>query len=201
MIILSDNAFRGRSDRAGNESSLSAFQRILLGSDGTMTNLLEGILGEDLCVNKIFEEVNRASFDIPELELCSGQRLWRRTVTLQGKASGINCLYADSLIALDNLDEKFSETLLNTEAPIGKIWDLFRVETYKSLMEWGEDIAGDSARYFDISEDETLLYRTYRVFSQGNPVMRITEKFPSNWFVDSEFSPRMISGDGLSMVN
>ncbi|MGL6161290.1 chorismate--pyruvate lyase family protein [Microbulbifer sp.] len=177
------------------------FQRILLSSDGTMTNLLEEISRESLCARKFFEDVGAADFDIPELELCAGQLLWRRTVTLQGNLSGINYLYAESLIAPGKLDEKFSDMLLKTKAPIGKMWDLFQVETYKSLVEWGEEPAGNTAKYFSISEDEALLFRTYRVFSRGKPVMRITEKFPRNWFRNVQFSPKDLFGEKLSAIN
>lgn len=160
MIRLSDSTFRREEGCAGRSLELSTFQRILLSSDGTMTNLLEEISRESLCAQKIFEEVGSTAFDIPELELLTGQLLWRRTVTLQGKLSGINYLYAESLIAPENLDGKFSDMLLKTKAPIGKMWDLFQVETYKSLVEWGEECAGNTGKYFSISENEALLYRT-----------------------------------------
>ncbi|MCW8126345.1 chorismate--pyruvate lyase family protein [Microbulbifer halophilus] len=199
MIKLSDHTFRTGSCTGGRRD-LSVFQRILLGSDGTMTSLLEAILGEELYVNKIREEVSRTSTDFPDLDVCEGQRLWRRTVTLKGRVSGINCLHADSLIAPDHLGRKFSETLLSSKAPIGKVWDLFQIETYKSLVEWGETQAGDAAGYFPVGEGEVFLYRVYRVFSQKKPIMKITEKFPREWFLDSGFSPELIAGGELSMI-
>lgn len=201
MIRLSDSTFRRGEGCRGSSLELSMFQRILLGSDGTMTSLLEEISGESLCAQKIFEEVGATTFDIPELELYAGQLLWRRTVTLQGKLSGINYLYAESLITPENLDEKFSDMLLKTKAPIGKIWDLFQVETYKSLVDWGEEAAGSTGEFFSIGVDDVLLYRTYRVFSQGKPVMRITEKFPRSWFRDIRISPKDLFGKKLSAIN
>lgn len=184
MIKLTSNASQC-SSRDLRQEDLSALQRILLGSDGTMTNLLEELTKEELQVYKIFEEVSTSKSDVPQLSLVSGQQLWHRIITLQGKRSSTHYLYAESLIAPDNLDRDFAEKLLNTNTPIGKIWDLFRVETYKSLTSWGEERAGYIAKYFKIPPDQSLLYRTYRVFSQKRPVMQVTEKFPRQWFQDA----------------
>ena len=156
--------------------NLSTVQRILLGSDGTMTNMLEELLREELRANKLFEEIASSETDIPQLALAQGEYLWRRTITLQGKFSGINFLYAESMIAPNNLDYEFAEKLISSDTPIGKIWELFRVETYKSLISWGVESAGEVARHFEISPEQLLLYRTYRVFSQRRPVMQRIEQ-------------------------
>ncbi|OZG70722.1 hypothetical protein BTA51_24355 [Hahella sp. CCB-MM4] len=184
MIKISKENLRSQNDQFELEEHLSILQRILLNSDGTMTNLLEEMLQEDLYAHKIFEDISPSTEDLPMLALTEGQPIWRRMITLQGKHSGLNYLYADSLIAQDNLDKEFADTLLNTGTPIGKIWELFRVETYKSLDEWGEEPAGNLADLFSIDQTDMLLFRTYRVFSQKKPVMQITEKFPKQWFLD-----------------
>lgn len=171
--------------------NLSTMQRILLGSDGTMTNMLEELLREELRANKLFEEIAKSPSDIPQLALTEGEHLWQRFITLQGKSSGIHFLYAESMIAPNNLDYEFAEKLISSDTPIGKIWELFKVETYKSLVSWGVEAAGDVASYFDISPEQLLLYRTYRVFSQRRPVMRVTEKFPREWFLDNLLTPNM----------
>lgn len=162
--------------------NMSTIQRILLSSDGTMTNLLEELLREELIANKLFEEIKESVTDVPRLAITKGQKLWRRIITLQGKRSGVNYLHAESLIAPDNIDREFADKLINTSTPIGKIWELFKVETYKSLVSWGIEPAATLAEYFNIQPDKCLLYRTYQVFSQRRPVMQVTEKFPSEWF-------------------
>lgn len=187
MIKISKENLRVHNDQSDLEQHLSILQRILLNSDGTMTNLLEEMLQEILYAHKLFEEIAPSAEDIPNLTLSKGQPIWRRMITLRGKHSGINYLYADSLIVQDNLDKAFADTLLNTGTPIGKIWELFRVETYKSLDEWGEEPAGNLADLFSIDSTDLLLFRTYRVFSQKKPVMQITEKFPKLWFLDGSF--------------
>lgn len=199
MIKLSNDISQCSTKDLRHED-LSTLQRILLGSDGTMTNLLEELSKEELQAHKIFEEVSASKSDVPHLSLVSGQQLWHRIITLQGKRSGIHYLYAESLIAPDNLDRDFAEKLLNTNTPIGKIWDLFKVETYKSLVSWGEERAGDVAKYFKIPSDQLLLYRTYRVFSQKRPVMQVTEKFPRQWFHDTA-APTAIVHTSISGIH
>jgi chorismate-pyruvate lyase len=184
MIKLSKETLNNN-DIHFTHKNMSTMQRILLSSDGTMTNLLEELLSEELRANKIFEEIAASKFFIPQLEIVEGQQLWRRIITLQGKSSGIHFLHAESLIAPNNLDQEFADELINTDAPIGRIWDLFKVETYKSMMSWGVEPAGDIAKYFKIPPDQLLFYRTYRVFSQKRPVMQVTEKFPREWFQDN----------------
>ncbi len=190
MIKISKDNLRSQDDHFELEEHLSILQRILLNSDGTMTNLLEEMLQEDLYAHKIFEDISSSVEDLPKLALNKGQTVWRRMITLQGKHSGLNYLYADSLIAQDHLDKEFADTLLNTGTPIGKIWELFRVETYKSLDEWGQEPAGHLADLFSIEQNDPLLFRTYRVFSQKKPVMQITEKFPKQWFLDGSLTKK-----------
>lgn len=186
MIKLSNQTFRNQLSSDGVLQHLSLVQRILLGCDGTMTNLLEEIAGEALISNKLYEKM------WPRKEARwsdSSSRQWRRIVTLQGEKSGIHYLYADSVLLPENLDAEFANQLLSTQRPIGKLWEQFRVETYKTLLEWGVDRAGDSAPYFYIEPNDVVLYRTYQVLSDGKPVMRITEKFPRCWYTGVGVNP------------
>ncbi|WP_284500585.1 chorismate--pyruvate lyase family protein [Microbulbifer litoralis] len=196
MIRLSNDSFRGVDGDSSGADFLSKFQRIILSSDGTMTNLLEEITGENLCANKIMEDADASINYTSGLRIERGQSACRRIVTLQGAESGINYLYAESVIALDNLDKRFSQALLSTGSPIGKVWELYKVETYKKLEEWGEVQAGEIACYFAISEEESLLYRTYFVFSGGKPVMKIKEMFPKKWFENINFSISKVEKNG-----
>lgn len=185
MIKLSNQTFRNQLSSGGAPQHLSLVQRILLGCDGTMTNLLEEIAGETLASNKLYERMT------PPQERQSPSedgRLWRRIVTLQGATTGIHYLYADSVLFPENLDSGFADQLRSTQRPIGKLWEQFRVETYKTLIEWGVDRAGASAPYFYVEPTDVVLYRTYQVLSDGKPVMKITEMFPRCWYTGVGFS-------------
>jgi chorismate-pyruvate lyase len=105
-----------------------------------------------------------------------------RQILLQGKTSLRNWLYADSIIVLERVEERFREKLIKSHIPIGKLWREHKTETFKEIVIYALEQAGDLSDYFDIKREDKLLRRTYRVFSDRQPVMMITEKFPENSF-------------------
>src|SRR6185436_1905541 len=91
--------------RSINPLTLSPFQRILLTTDGTVTEMLEAFAGESIRVVKLFQEVTLLDRAVSSLELPWGQHVLRRTILLQGRMSLMNLLYAESILAIDRLDE------------------------------------------------------------------------------------------------
>jgi len=106
-----------------------------------------------------------------------------RQILLCGKTSRRNWLYADSIIVLERVEERFREKLIKSHTPIGKLWVEHKTETFKEIVTYAREQAGDLSDYFDIKREDKLLSRTYRVFSHQKPVMMITEKFPESYFV------------------
>lgn len=166
-------------------SSLNLYQRIVLNNGGCLTKLLEDLLEEDLYLRKLKEEIYESKEDDPVLQLKKGQSVIDRKILLSGSDSHLNHLYAESKIILDNLEQNFKDLLLHSNVPIGKIWEQLKVETYKTLFAWGDEKAEFNAVHFNITPLDILLYRTYLVYSNGRPVMQITEKFP----VSRSFQP------------
>ncbi|EDN69666.1 conserved hypothetical protein [Beggiatoa sp. PS] len=164
-------------------SSLSPFQKILLIADGTLTNILEVFLNEPIGVVKLSEEVVSIPADIPPLEIKVGTEVMERQILLCGKTSQRNWLYADSIIVLERVEDKFREKLIKSHTPIGKLWREHKTETFKEIVTYALEPAGGLSDFFDIKREDKLLSRTYRVFSNRKPVMMITEKFPDNYFV------------------
>ncbi len=163
-------------------SKLSPFQKILLIADGTLTNILEAFLNEPIGVIKLSEEIVSITTDILPLKIKAGTEVLERQILLQGKTSRRNWLYADSIVVLERVEEKFREKLIKSHTPIGKLWREHKTETFKEIVTYAQEPAGDLADYFDIKREDRLLSRTYRVFSNRQPVMTITEKFPENSF-------------------
>ncbi|MGB3466363.1 MAG: chorismate pyruvate-lyase family protein [Cyclobacteriaceae bacterium] len=161
-------------------SSLSLHQRIVLNNGGCLTKLLEDLFEEELQLKKLQEDTHVNEVADQLLQISAGQNVLNRAILLSGVDSGVNHLYAESSIILDNLDVEFAQLLLNSTIPIGKLWEKLRVETYKTLIAWGDEKAGFNAAHFNISPNESLLYRTYLVYSKSKPVMKITEKFPAS---------------------
>ena len=161
---------------------LSPFQRILLKANGTVTAMLEAYLSEPIQVVKLSENLTRMKLELPNIKLNQEEQVIARKVLLQGKMSLRNFIYADSLILINNLDERFSSQLLNTKIPIGKLWSEQKVETFKEIIDSGIEPANELSNYFGIKPKENLFFRTYSVCSQGKINMIITEKFPKSYF-------------------
>lgn len=66
---------------------------------------------------------------------------------------------------------------------MGRLWLENRIETFKEIVASHRQPAGELAQYFKIDPEEQLLSRTYRVFSNQQAMMTITEKFPESYFV------------------
>ncbi|ALG69299.2 chorismate--pyruvate lyase family protein [Beggiatoa leptomitoformis] len=164
-------------------TKLSPFQRILLITDGTLTELLEAYLQEPIIVIKLAETMLDSTEAIPALEINIGQKIIKRDILLQGKETGKNWLYAESVIVPDRLEASFREQLLGSKTPIGKLWLAHRLETFKEKLTFTAEPAGELADFFKVVTTDTLLSRTYRVFSQRLAIMMITEKFPQQFYL------------------
>ena len=166
-----------------NLQELSVFQRILLTTDGTVTNTLEAYLFEPIQVVKLSEKLTSVSQDVSFIQLKQGEEVIDRKILLRGKLSGRNFLYAESIIVTDRLDKKFREELLTTKNPIGKVWLDQKIETFKEIVDSGKEPANGLAEYFNIEREEKMIFRTYCVLSNRKYVMMITEKFPESYFL------------------
>lgn len=164
-------------------AKLGILQRIILTTDGTLTEILEAFLYEKIKLVKLSEGTVSIVKKQPALDLAVGHEVIERRVLLQGKISHRNWIYAESVIVPERLDERYRERLLKSQESIGRLWLEHRVETYKEIIDSAREPAGAIAQHFPMEPDEYLLSRTYRVFSGGHPIMTITEKFPEKFFV------------------
>ena len=156
---------------------LEPAMRILLTSDGTVTDMLQGLCRERIMARKLTQNVQPAPCQIDPLDLASGGSLMRRSVVLQGFETGTNYIYADSSIAIDRLDVGFREALLNSDTPIGRLWRDRRLEVFKEITGISRVRSDRASKHFGTSSQESVLVRTCRVFVSGVPAMLITEYF------------------------
>jgi chorismate-pyruvate lyase len=192
-VIELNGAVHGRSrhdppraivDRAVRPLKRSPLQRILLVTDGTVTEILEAFTGESMRLIKLHETVDNLEEALPGLGLGQGERVLRRQILLQGKMTLTNYTYADSYIAVDRLDEALRRALLESHKPIGFLIQEQRMETFREILGCGRELAGSIAPHFDLEPTHGMIWRTYRVFFRGEPIMQITEKFPESHFLD-----------------
>lgn len=161
---------------------LSAFQRILLTTDGTLTVLVEVYADEAVNVVKLENSLGPWEGDDPGLGLTPGEEVLRRTILLRGPSSHTNYLYAESLMVPHRLAPEVRTGLLETDQPVGRLLLDARTETFREIVRAGTEPARGCAQHFGIDEDELMIFRTYKVIAEQRPVMMITEKFPINAF-------------------
>ena len=164
-------------------STLGSFQRILLTTDGTLTKILEAYLLESIQIVKLSEKVVYLAEDILSLDLIKGSRVIERKILLQEATSKRNLIYAESILALERLDKNFKDELLKSKIPMGKLWLEHKLETFKEIIDSRKESAENLSDYFKITKEDKMLSRTYRVFSDRQPIILIIEKIPASYFL------------------
>ncbi|TCK18177.1 chorismate lyase [Thiogranum longum] len=165
---------------------LSSFQRILLTTDGTVTEILEAQLWEAIHIVKLFQDITDAETAIPFLDIGPGTRIMVRKVLLRGKYSHKNYIYAESILVPERLPDNIRESLMETQKPIGQLIMQNRMESFREILTCKLEEARELSEYFDIPDDAMLVSRTYRVFANRQPIMLITEKFPEAAFQQTD---------------
>ena len=113
---------------------LDLLQRILLLTDGTLTPLLEMYAGEEIEAVKLCQELREEK---GRGRLPPGRRILVRTALLRGRTSLRNLFHAESTVFLDRLDRRISRGLLETNAPIGRLLQGARTETFREVLGCG----------------------------------------------------------------
>jgi len=161
---------------------LSAFQRVMLATDGTVTDILGAYLGERITIRKLRHSQIVASSAIPYLDVLVGTSLVEREVLLKGATSGRVLVYAASIIVPDRLTAALRDRLLSTSEPIGRLMIEERTETFREVLHQWHQPAGAIAVHFGLHESAAIVARTYRIFSGGRPIILIAEKFAETSF-------------------
>lgn len=163
-------------------SSFTPFQRMLLGTDGTVTHILEAYAAEPVEVVKLVQERQAATDDDAELQLGPGDEVLRRHVLLRGGHSGRILLYAEAIVVLGRVEPAFLHGLEATDRPIGILLAENRTETFREILRVGREPAGSSGAHFGLDRNAELIVRTYRIFCDRRPIILITERFPPHLF-------------------
>lgn len=165
-------------------TSLTRFQRVLLGADGTVTHILEAYADEPIEAVKLLQELDTSDARDEPLDLPAGASVLRRRVLLRGVRSRRTLLYARAAVVPERVGVEFLEGLITTNEPIGRLLSENRTETFRQILEVGAEPAGECAAYFGIEPSAALLHRSYVISSGRTPIMLITEKFPAEFFRD-----------------
>ena len=161
--------------------ALPPFLRTLLVADGTVTKSLEAFFWEQIEVENLGQASARLSEATPWLNLAAGESALERRVRLRGIESGRVYAYAQSLIKLDALPEHLRADLQQGRIGIGELLRERGLETYREILDVGECVEPQLREVFGFDPGD-LIYRTYRIVIQHQPVIQITEKFPCSLY-------------------
>ncbi|WP_211531308.1 beta-ribofuranosylaminobenzene 5'-phosphate synthase [Methanocalculus chunghsingensis] len=165
----------------------SPFQKVLLGTDGSVTHLLSLAVERDIGVVTRLQEVVAADRRIAAiLKIREGDPVNHRIVDLGEGEDGRPLIYAISYTPLERLAPEIASDLMKADIPIGRILKQHRVESRREILSIGSYPADDHlASVFGILPGEPLLSRMYRIIHKDAPLMAITEIFPSGTFADT----------------
>jgi beta-ribofuranosylaminobenzene 5'-phosphate synthase len=165
---------------------LSPVQKILLGTDGSVTQLLESVTGHPVSVRTREQEVVKADTLAAErLNITPGDAVNHRIVELLDAATGEVLVYAESQTPVARLAPEFRDDLMKADIPIGRIIERHHIEARREILTARVTPAKDDVSgIFSICRNEPLLMRQYQIIHGGKPLIFIEEQFPYNKFLD-----------------
>lgn len=179
--------FIAQSDRpaALNDISLhrlKPYQRALLVADGTVTRFLEAYKLTPVEVILLYQARRTLHNEHNWLALPTGGNIIAREVVLQSPSTEFQTprihAYAVSQIVYERLPESVVKGVDAGIDGLGVLLKHSRLETRRDLLWWGIERATGLPSSIAYYEGQPFLCRTYRIVSNGNPLMLITEKFP-----------------------
>src|SRR5258708_26925271 len=137
--------------------SIGLLQRILLVTDGTLTDILQIAFLEPIGVLKLAVDVGKTCIPLEALELKPGDVRMKRDIVLYGQNTGNNYVYAESTVAIDRLPRGLREELVDSNKPIGRLWSEHGVETRKELLHVSKCSPPELLAYFCPTPMHSLL--------------------------------------------
>jgi len=164
---------------------LSPVQKILLGTDGSVTQLLEAITGKPIVITTRIQKIISADPEIAQkLEILVGSHVNHRVVEIKNNDSGEVLIYAISYTPIDRLPQEFRNDLIRADIPIGKIITQHKIEVRREILTVDARPAlGEAAEIFKMFRNEPLLFREYQIIHGGLPLIVIQEQFPFHKFI------------------
>jgi beta-ribofuranosylaminobenzene 5'-phosphate synthase len=169
-----------------NVGRLSRVQKILLGTDGSVTQLLESITGNPVTVKTLVQEILPADTQTAgRVDVCVGDPVNHRVVELRDTVTNEVLIYAISETPIERLSPSFKQDLMMADIPIGKIIKQHRIEARREILSARVTAATmETGRIFSLCPQEPMLSRQYQIIHQDKPLIFIEEHFPYNQFLD-----------------
>ena len=165
---------------------LAPMQKVLIGTDGSVTGLLEMATGHPVTITTLVQHVVGADTEAAAaLDIEQGDEVNYRVVELKDGVTGEVLIYAVSCTPLRRLKPEFRQDLMRADIPIGRILRRHRIESRREITDARVVRAGtDLARTFNVHRCEPMLSRKYRIIHREEPLIAIEEIFPCTAFTD-----------------
>ena len=165
---------------------LSPLQKILLTTDGTLTDLIRILANEPIELEKVYHEFGRA--DDHALQQQANDTILTRQIILKGKTA--HYLFASSQFNTHGFEPSIREQLINSDTPIGKIWQTHQTELYRQVFryQWAS-IPELTPVFFPTARQRKSPYfigRQYYVNHRNRLVGLINEYLPKHVFIEIE---------------
>jgi chorismate-pyruvate lyase len=159
-----------------DDARLSRLQKTLLVTDGTVTQLLEAITGEKMRVKKLGQAL--VSGGPASLGVDAQEPVINRRILLCGAQRAY--LHAESWLVPGRMPRDMQEALERTDTPIGQLWKVARLETFREIIDFRREADAPIAALLDSGAE--LLARSYLVYTRGRPMSLVVERFPADLF-------------------
>jgi beta-ribofuranosylaminobenzene 5'-phosphate synthase len=165
---------------------ISPVQKFLLGTDGSVTRLLESVTGKKVVIKTLVQKIVPADRPVAgHLSIAEGDPVNFRVVEIKTEESGEVLIYAISNTPIGRLSPEFKDDLMKADIPIGRIISQHHIEARREILSACVTPATDEmGRIFAICKNEPVLSRQYQIIHAGKPLIFIEEQFPYNRFLD-----------------
>jgi beta-ribofuranosylaminobenzene 5'-phosphate synthase len=153
---------------------LSPMQKFLLGTDGSVTQILEAITGKQVVIETRVQKIIPADpITAERLGINEGDPVNYRIVEIK-TTGGKVLIYAISHTPIARLSQKFKDDLMKADIPIGRIIQNHRIEARREILDaWVSPASEEAGRIFSVCCHEPLLSRQYRIIHDGKPLIFI----------------------------
>lgn len=165
----------------------SFLQRLLLVTNGRINDIIRIYSGEAIEVVKLAQKpiiFYSGNTSLDALNLKSEQEIIESCVVFQGVNTKTNYLHVSSCLVLERLDPSIRHEFIFNNQEIEQLFEEYKVETFREIIDCGIELAGDLAQYFEVEADTKLVYRTYLVLIDNSITMQVTERFPMSHFIE-----------------
>src|SRR5262249_47195293 len=151
---------------------LGLIERMLMTSDGTVTSMLEQIVGETITTSRLDQSVAPVDPDAAAILPYPVTSLLTRTTQLVGTTTGTGYVWATSVFCPDALPGRVRAGLLKPGEPIGRLLRRHRVESFREILS------------IDVPDEHGPAEprRRYVICIGGSPAVLIEEIFTADCF-------------------